>query len=457
MMFLAGVRRSAQPATAHFDALTWLSIVDALLFFRSHNMRPTTQHTVRGLILVSLAYAALIQQPVSAEWILLDDFESYTAGESIDGQSNGPGEWVSPADFDFFEVEVDPTNDANQVLSVLELDTGEKQAYLTDERIDVAEGSVGTWFVRFYRGAFETHINMGLSDEEDPFAWSSFESQFRDQLGFPAARDGGAFVNLDNDEVFDGLPEEEWIHLWVVSNNDDDTNQYYLQTESSIPTQIRLESGGNDEFFFRNGTTDPLTTFMVRANNEGNGTNIHIGPWYLDDLYLDPAGPNLTLPTEGGGLEGDFNNNKTLDAGDLDLLSQGQKDNDLAFDLNGDGATNLDDRKYWINDLKKSWMGDSNLDSEFNSGDLVVVFTAGLYETTRMAGWAEGDWNGDMQFDSSDLVVAFEAGGFELGPPAAVVAVPEPTSILSVIIALSGMVVMNRSSRRRSQAALAER
>jgi len=34
---------------------------------------------------------------------------------------------------------------------------------------------------------------------------------------------------------------------------------------------------------------------------------------------------------------------------------------------------------------------DSNLYGEFNSGDLVVVFTTGKYRVDEMSGWAEGD------------------------------------------------------------------
>ena len=31
----------------------------------------------------------------------------------------------------------------------------------------------------------------------------------------------------------------------------------------------------------------------------------------------------------------------------------------------------------WVNDLKNTWIGDANLDLEFNSGDMVQVFVAG--------------------------------------------------------------------------------
>jgi hypothetical protein len=54
--------------------------------------------------------------------------------------------------------------------------------------------------------------------------------------------------------------------------------------------------------------------------------------------------------------------------------------------------------------------GDANMDSIFNSGDLLQVFQIGEYEdnTAGNSTWADGDWNGDGEFDTSDLVAAFQ-------------------------------------------------
>ena len=71
--------------------------------------------------------------------------------------------------------------------------------------------------------------------------------------------------------------------------------------------------------------------------------------------------------------------------------------------------------------LNSPWVGDTNLDGEFNSGDLVQVFVAGKYETGETATWGEGDWTGDQLFDSGDMVAAFVAGGYEQGAKPAIV------------------------------------
>jgi hypothetical protein len=133
---------------------------------------------------------------------------------------------------------------------------------------------------------------------------------------------------------------------------------------------------------------------------------------------------------------GDFNGNGTLDAQDIDILSAEAASgaNNSAFDLNTDGQVNAEDRRVWVEDLKRIYFGDANLDGQFNSADFVSVFQAGQYEDAIAdnSSWSTGDWNGDKDFDSGDFVLAFQAGGYEKGPRMAVRSVPEPGSLFLV-------------------------
>ena len=54
--------------------------------------------------------------------------------------------------------------------------------------------------------------------------------------------------------------------------------------------------------------------------------------------------------------------------------------------------------------------GDADLNGNFNSSDLITMFTTGKYEVDVIAGWSEGDFNDDAQFDSADLVAALQTG-----------------------------------------------
>ena len=115
-------------------------------------------------------------------------------------------------------------------------------------------------------------------------------------------------------------------------------------------------------------------------------------------------------------LAGDYDGNGVLDADDLKLQADAMQSGDLNFDENGDSRVDIEDRTLWVKDYFGSWLGDSNLDGEFNSGDMVTVFVAGKYQLQTDAEWTEGDWTGDRRFDSGDLVAAFQDGGYEIGP-----------------------------------------
>lgn len=114
---------------------------------------------------------------------------------------------------------------------------------------------------------------------------------------------------------------------------------------------------------------------------------------------------------------------------------------DSRFDIDQNGKVDADDRTAWVDEVGNTYFGDANLDGEFNSGDLVAVFTKGHYEDGKPNNslWADGDWTGDGEFDSGDFVLAFAGGGYEQGPRMAVRAVPEPNSLFAFALALLGI------------------
>ncbi|MBM98459.1 MAG: hypothetical protein CMJ77_04985 [Planctomycetaceae bacterium] len=153
-----------------------------------------------------------------------------------------------------------------------------------------------------------------------------------------------------------------------------------------------------------------------------------------------------------GALRGDFDQNNVVDVADVDLLLMevGAGTNSTDFDLDSNGTVNRDDIRVMLNaaDILNSYVGDANLDGQFDSGDLVLVLQTGVYEDNlpMNASWESGDWNGDGDFDSGDLVFALQEGGYERGMRPAVAVVPEPSSL--ILLALGILLATGARSRR---------
>ena len=116
----------------------------------------------------------------------------------------------------------------------------------------------------------------------------------------------------------------------------------------------------------------------------------------------------------------DVNQDGSCDVDDIDALTAGIANSatTAAMDLNSDGSVDLVDRDVWVRDLMHLYYGDSNLDGEFNTSDLVFVLQQGQFEDAVVGNstWGSGDWSGDLEFSTSDFITAFQDGGFEQGP-----------------------------------------
>lgn len=264
---------------------------------------------------------------------------------------------------------------------------------------------------------------------EPNFRWGHIFAANDQDFELDAQCDGAVEDNLcetENLSFIEGIPIEESVPFAIVYSDGEATFSIGEEDPVTFPVPDEILDAGASFTGFGLYTGAHITT------SSDQSTNI-----FFDDLMYTSL---VQIP-------GDYNGDGSLDAGDLDVQSQYMKDNNPLGDLNGDGTTDFGDRQAWIKTLQGSWVGDSNFDLEFNSGDLVQVFGAGKYETDDMASYTEGDWNGDMLFTSGDLVAAFTDGGYELGPPA-VAAIPEPTSVALLLLGGLGCLARRHTRRR---------
>ena len=244
---------------------------------------------------------------------------------------------------------------------------------------------------------------------------------------------GGGTTNAADPEENDPVSVETWYHFVMSYNMDDEELSFYVDGQ---PSEL------NPQFPGANGV-ESATGEWVIGSHKNQGIQFFTG--LLDEIaFYDYQLTDAQVlahfeAASDPGIAGDFDGDGVLGIGDINSLTTAAASgtNQAEFDLNGDGSVNQEDIGQWVRDVRNTWIGDANLDGEFNSSDFVAVFTAGLFETGNAATWENGDWNGDGVFGSGDFVAAFTDGGFELGPkPAAGAQVPEPNSLLPFLAAM---------------------
>ncbi|MCA9197686.1 MAG: hypothetical protein KDA87_09120 [Planctomycetales bacterium] len=326
-----------------------------------------------------------------------------------------------------------------------------------------------TYYLYVHATIFNSDANTSYSNEDSFFLPPAFNMNSReDWIGFEGVDDQGEPMIGDTDQdgwmpvfnnkqVWDlGFPvthnntnEDFWdgTFHWMFADYAIESNAdggYVDDYGIAIKYEVKPEDVGVP-MTFEISTREHYSAIDGLLFSTSDALLIEYGQEDMDGFFLNP---------DTGGLPGDYNADGLLTAVDIDTLSDAVSTglSDSIYDLNNDGSVNADDRVTWVNELRNTYFGDSNLDGEFGTADLVAVFAAGEYEDAIAgnSGWAEGDWNGDGDFNTSDLVTAFEQGGFELGPRGGVAAVPEPNWFAWVAL-LTGVAVRRMVRQTRSQ------
>jgi hypothetical protein len=242
---------------------------------------------LRFLAVLPLIAALAGTFPITAQFALLEDFESLAPG-TLGGQAG----WVSSTTA--ATVAVDPTDPGNQVLRIDTVSRTEN-IYRT---ATIRNPDTGTLFFRMRRGG-KINASIGMTDVAVPGnQFGNYAAQLNcnaDGTGNLRVNDGGTFRSV---ETF--LPDT-WYHVWMTIDNASDSYQVHLEGGSlTIPTLVA--AGNQTTFKFRNsgGATlvdNDLVNLLIMVTSSDGG---HSGPLLFDDLYLDPTGLNLTNPLSDG-------------------------------------------------------------------------------------------------------------------------------------------------------------
>lgn len=220
--------------------------------------------------------ASATSQEVSGEWTPVDDFENsydWTERKTV----SYSGELVQDP--------YDPSG--NKVLSIFTGHRTSGEFRITKSIPSIPDGSVATVYQRFAYSNPEIDVVFGISDVPVVDNYGDYENGLRIYFDHNQmeARAGGKYTSIGKDL----LQLETWYEAWTVIDNAADTYDVYLRGGSNYPQQVLLQS----DIPFRNGTSSEIRSYAISYN-----TQYCEGSFYLDDLFVDTSGANLSRPDQ---------------------------------------------------------------------------------------------------------------------------------------------------------------
>lgn len=229
--------------------------------------------------------------PLFSAFILVENFDSLATGPL--GGQNG---WTAGS---LWSVAAAPTGGSGQSGAGLFSTSSTQAAYKFLDPVITNSNTAATLFFRLRREGL-VNTSSGLSDDPAGTLFGNFEAQINSQSGTNFnVRDAGVFDNLGANSFLNTT----WYNVWMVVNNTTDTYRLWMDvgnfgSPSTAQTAIADPNGGagDFEFTFRNSggglESNPLNGVLFAIGSDANSN----GTFYIDDIYVDTAGQNLTNP-----------------------------------------------------------------------------------------------------------------------------------------------------------------
>lgn len=258
--------------------------------------------------IIPILAAVCIYSTGFGNWLLVDNFE------------NGLDQWVRT---DPLQDCVDPSDGAcdgvrlviddfglpgNMIGSFQAAAEGQTANFISVNAVPLpqfitADQEALTLYVRFAIASFRMDVNFGLVGPEASgveAVYGAFESQVRVTVsngGILDVRDFDRFTPVTTSP----LEDMTWYEVWMVHDNQDLSWDLYIRG-GEFSEQTLLKEG----ILYRAslGEMRAFAIFMGTGSTENPNGN---SAFFIDDIYLDPTGANLSSPLANGqAMWGDF-------------------------------------------------------------------------------------------------------------------------------------------------------
>ena len=149
---------------------------------------------------------------------------------------------------------------------------------------------------------------------------------------------------------------------------------------------------------------DDLAPWPTAADGDGPSLHRRAPVFYGNDVNSWQAATATPGQIDSSGnVTGDFNNDGSVNAADIDILLTAARQPSAALYLDFDGSfsVNQGDVTVFLQTIVGARYGDANLDG-FVDGSDFNIWNTNKFATCNQS-WANGDWNGDAIVDVSDF------------------------------------------------------